>query len=198
MLMAEWAPTNQQLELPGPIAPGRGKETLFRVTFRNQINHIAIADNKANMIININSIIISLIIAILGSGITLGGGASFVSQPALVIPLTFLMLTCLTSAVFSILAARPKIIKSVSKESPKSSILFFGNIADHEVDAYLDQMTGLLGSQGAIYETLTIEVYNQGKILTRKYLLLRISYTLFMIGLIGGVLSFLLLYLVWT
>ena len=56
-------------------------------------------------------------------------------------------------------------------------------------------MNDLLGSQTSIYETLTIEVFNQGKILTRKYFLLRISYTLFMIGLTGGVLSFLLIYL---
>ena len=193
--MAEWAPSNQQMELLNQIAPGRGKETLFRVTFRNQINHIAIADNKANMIININSIIISLIIAILGSGITLGGGISFVSQPSLVVPLTFLMITSLVSAVFSILAARPKILRGPSKVDQKSSILFFGNIAQHDIDAYLGEMNDLLGSQTAIYETLTIEVFNQGKILTRKYFLLRISYTLFMIGLIGGVMSFLTLYL---
>ncbi len=63
--MREWSQANQQWQIPGHIASGRGKETLFRSTFRNQINHIAIADNKANMIININSIIISLIIAVL-------------------------------------------------------------------------------------------------------------------------------------
>jgi len=193
--MSEWAQADWRLDIPDQIAPGRGKETLFRVTFRNQINHIAIADNKANMIININSIIISLIIAVLGSGVTLGGGISFINQPSLVIPLTFLMLTCLVSAIFSILAARPKILRAKSQVDGKSSILFFGNIAQHDMEEYLDTMNELLGSREGIYETMTIEVFNQGKILARKYFLLRISYTLFMIGLTGGVLSFLFFYL---
>ena len=147
------------------------------------------------MIININSIIISLIIDVLGSGVTLGGGISFINQPSLVIPLTFLMLTCLVSAIFSILAARPKILRAKSQVDGKSSILFFGNIAQHDMEEYLDTMNELLGSREGIYETMTIEVFNQGKILARKYFLLRISYTLFMIGLTGGVLSFLFFYL---
>ena len=50
----------------GKVGGGRGKETLFRVTFRNQINHIQIADNKANMIITINSLIITVLIGLSG------------------------------------------------------------------------------------------------------------------------------------
>ncbi len=41
------------------LSKGRGKDTLFRVTVRNQIDQISIADNKANMIISINTIIIT-------------------------------------------------------------------------------------------------------------------------------------------
>ncbi len=193
--MNEWVQTSQLLEVPSQIAAGRGKETLFRVTFRNQINHIAIADNKANMIININSIIISLIIAVLGSGFSVAGGVSFMNQPSLAIPITFLMLTCLLSAIFSILAARPKILSGKAVVDKKSSLLIFGNIAQHNMEEYIQEMNELLGKRDDIYENMTMEVFNQGKILTRKYLLLRISYTLFMIGLTGGVLSFLFLFL---
>jgi phage-related tail fiber protein len=34
--------------------PSQGRQTLFRVTYRTQINLIRIADNKANMIMGIN------------------------------------------------------------------------------------------------------------------------------------------------
>ena len=44
--------------------PERGRETLFRATYQNQSSLIQMADNKANIIISINTMIISSIIAI--------------------------------------------------------------------------------------------------------------------------------------
>ena len=49
---------NQNLKLK---MPQRGIETMFKVTSRNQINLSSIADNKANLMISVNSIIISAI-----------------------------------------------------------------------------------------------------------------------------------------
>ncbi len=50
----------------------RGRETLFRSTYQNQSNLIQMADNKANIIISINTMIISSIIAITGYGAVAG------------------------------------------------------------------------------------------------------------------------------
>lgn len=46
----------------------RGRGTLFRATYQNQSNLIQMADNKANITISINTMIISSIIAIIGYG----------------------------------------------------------------------------------------------------------------------------------
>ena len=186
---------NQDNEKISELAGGRGKETLFRVTYRNQVNLIAIADNKANMIISLNVVMISLIIAVFGSGITIQG-QPFMEKMILVIPFTLLMFTCLISGIFAILSAKPHIIKSPEGiNNPKLSLLFFGNFFNKKMDQYLEDMSELLSSRKAIYEHLTIDIYNQGKVLHRKYRLLNISYWNLMTGIIATVLAYLILWI---
>ena len=178
------------------IVGGRGKETLFRVTFRNQINLISIADSKANMIISLNAILISLIIAVFGSGISIQG-IPFMSKYILVVPFTILMITCLASAILAIISAKPHIIKTPEGiNNPKLSLLFFGNFYKKTLDEYLKDMTILLGSRDSIYEHLMIDIYNQGKILQRKYKLLGVSYSIFMVGISLCVIAYLIIWIV--
>lgn len=176
---------------------GRGKETLFRVTFRNQINHIQIADNKANMIITINSLIITVLIGLSGySSISTG---NLFNQANIIIPVTLIILTCLLSVVFAIQAARPKIIRN--KKSPnmnsksRTSLLFFGTISNKSLDDYMNEMDDLINSRQSIYHTMVIDIYNQGKVLNRKYTLLSIAYQIFMYGFVFSVLTFLAIFL---
>lgn len=175
------------------MAPGRGKETLFRVTIRQQINHISIADNKASMIININTLIIGVIMTVLGSGVYIDR-LSFLRQDLLTIPFIILLVTALVSAIFAVLAARPKILKGNAKDLDKRSKLFFGYIDEQSQSQYLEEMLAVLSSKEAIYENLTIDIHNQGKILATKYRRLREAYTFFIVGLIASVGSFLLIW----
>jgi hypothetical protein len=180
---------------------GRGKETLFRVTFRNQINHIQIADNKANMIITINSLIITVLIGLSGySSISTG---NLFNQVNIIIPVTLIILTCLLSVVFAIQAARPKIIRSKKTQNEKqeidlkskTSLLFFGTISNKSLDDYISEMDNLINSKTSIYHTMVIDIYNQGKVLNRKYRLLSIAYQIFMYGFVFSVLTFLVIFL---
>jgi len=176
---------------------GRGKETLFRVTFRNQINHIQIADNKANMIITINSLIITVLIGLSGYG-AIAEGALF-NNKGIIIPVTLIILTCLFSVVFAIQAARPKIIKSKKpdtiQDKKESSLLFFGYISNKTLKDYMDEMDELIRSRESIYQNMVVDIYNQGKVLNRKYKLLSIAYLIFMYGFIFSVLTFLVIFL---
>ena len=170
---------------------GKGKETLFRVAYRNQITLIQIADNKANLIISINTMIISSIIAVSGYGIVSEKIAY--DKTLILIPLTLIVLSCLVSAILAIQAARPKILRTkfTTEKIDKSSILFFGIISRYSQEQYLDQMNALLQSDKDIYDTMTIDLHNQGIILTRKYSLLSYAYRIFMFGFILSVLIFL-------
>jgi len=175
---------------------GRGKETLFRVTFRNQINLIQIADNKAQMIIAINSGIISVIFTIAGFGIV---SESFDQNKAdIAIPVTLIILSCLLSVIYAIQAARPHLIKpkkgEVEEKGKNTSLLFFGTISTKTMDEYMDEMEDLLKSRESIYKNMVIDIYNQGMVLKRKYHLLSIAYLIFMYGFVFSVITFLLLF----
>jgi hypothetical protein len=171
----------------------RGRETLFRVSYQHQSKLIQIADYKANMNISLSTMIISGIIAITGYGAVAGKIDDFSST--LFIPVAGIMLSCLVSLVFAIQAARPKLIMNMNTTDPsqKSSLLFFGVIASYTQPAYLEKMKTLLTSENELYEHMTIDLYNQGKILKRKYNLLLYSYQVLMYGFVINVILFLAL-----
>lgn len=169
---------------------GRERETLFRATYRNQTNLRQIVDSKANMIISINTVIISSIIAISGYGVVAEKLDFY--QYSIIIPMVVIILSCLTSAILAILAAQPKIIESHFKPNPseKTSLLFFGVIADYTQQEYINKMEELLNSRKDIYEHMIIDLYSQGVILKQKYNLLGYAYKVLMIGFATGVMGF--------
>lgn len=171
---------------------GRGKDTLFRITIRNQADHISIADNKANIIISINTIIISLVVALLGTGATIRIWP-FLEYTQITPPLIILLVSCTISAVFSLLAAKPRIRKGIP-DLKRNSLLFFGNFSHMTVEEYLEEMDEVLSSNENIYRSLILDLYNYGRILNRKYRLLAISYTAFLTGLVCCVAIFLILF----
>jgi hypothetical protein len=187
--------TNEVIPVVKHKSGGKGAETLFRVTYSNQINHIRIADNKAHLILYINAGIISVIMAV--SGLKRSIESFEISSLQLIIPVIFIVLSCLTSAVFAIRAAMPnvrKAPKSPSNENHgRSSLLFFGNIASKSMEQYMTEMENLIVSKKRIHENMIVDIYNQAKILSRKYKLLNVSYQVFMYGIIVGVLAYILI-----
>jgi hypothetical protein len=178
--------------LPNKKNSKRGRETLFRATYQNQSNLIQMADNKANIIISINTMIISSIIAITSYGAVAGKIDSYGADA--IAPIVMIILSCLVSVIFAIQAARPKLIKAkvVDGSMQRSSLLFFGVIAGYSQQAYMAEMDRLLNSGDELYEHMTIDLYNQGLVLKRKYDLLAYAYQVFMFGFVLSVLIFLI------
>jgi hypothetical protein len=175
---------------------GRGVETLFRVTFSNQIHLIQIADNKANSIITLNTLVITILIGLSGYG-SITQKIDFRSIN-IVLPVILLIVTCLLSVIFALYATQPRIIKANNKTQEiksNGSLLFFGSIPDRTLDDYLADMDKLTHSPDAVYHAMEIEIYNQSKVLTRKYRLLNIAFLIFRYGFISSVLAFLVSFL---
>ena len=170
---------------------GKGKETLYRVAYRNQIALIQIADNKANLIISINTMIISSVIAVSGYGVV--ADQFDANRANIVIPISLILLSCLVSAIFAIQAAKPKLItpETLSMSKNKSSLIFFGMISQYTQTEYLEKMKELRQNDDEVYETMNIDLHNQGLILNRKYALLNKAYRIFMFGFILSVWVFL-------
>jgi hypothetical protein len=182
-------------KLEEELTPKRGVETMFRSIYRNHISLSAIADRKANMMISINTIVMSVIISFVGSGFIISANTQF-QHYKFAIPIGILLLTCLISVVFSIMSARPNVTnKDASMEKireKKSSLLFFGNFTSLKLETFVEELNNLMKAKDLLYDNMSIDIYHLGVVLKRKYQLLRVSYTIFMIGFILCVLSFMI------
>ncbi|MCJ7815078.1 MAG: DUF5706 domain-containing protein, partial [Xanthomonadales bacterium] len=152
-------------------APGsaRGIETLFRSAYRVQMDLTGLADNKANMMISINGIIISIIIASVAPKLD--------SNPWLLIPATVFLCGTLVSIVYAILAARPRVhtthITLEDLEHSDGNILFFGDFANLTQHDFTVGMMSLLEDQTVVYETMIHNLYGLGVVLRKKFALLK-------------------------
>jgi len=166
--------------------PERGVETMFRLTSQNHVELSAMADNKANIMITVNSIIVSILVSILIR--------KFEEFPNLVAPTVILTLVCLITIVFSVLATRPNVSSGkFTREdilARRTNLLFFGNFHNVTLEDYEAGVREMMKDSDFLYGSMTRDIYYQGKVLGRKYKLLRISYTVFMFGFVLAVLSF--------
>lgn len=177
--------------------PKRGIETMYRSTYRTHINLSSIADSKANMMISINTIIMSVIITVVGGGFTLTEHA-FVENLRYTVPICILLLGSLSSVIYAVISARPNVTqKKVDMEkirNKQSSSLFFGNFTNMKLSEFIHNMKEIGRSKDLLYDSMTIDLYYLGLVLTQKYRLLRISYNIFMGALILAVVAFIAIF----
>jgi len=160
---------------------------LFSVSARNQMELIAIADNKANMIAGISILLITVIIALFSSGLTVND-MPLIENLKFVLPLSVLMGFCAISAICAILALKPKIIRASKKND--RSILFFHNFYRKSLQQYIEEMQVIMRSKEGIYNQMLTDMYYNGLVLERKYGLLGISYTLFLFAIVCSLTSY--------
>ncbi len=176
---------NKKLELK-QLRLGRGVETMYRTTYRTHVNLSSIADNKANIMLSINAIIISITVSTLVP--------SFDDNPKLIFPTLTLLLVCLTSIVFATLSTMPKVTEGVFTrediKKKKSNLLFFGNFYNMKMEDFHWGMMEMIKDSDFLYSSMTRDLYFLGKVLAKKYKYLRTCYRIFMYGLIGSVLAF--------
>jgi len=176
----------------------RGRQTLFRVTYRTQVNLIRIADNKANMIMGINAVIITVIMGIISSNL-LFTQDSMEGNMLFVIPVAMVILTALLTTIYAVLSAKPRLLNLKRKNDSnnvKLSLLFFENVWALPHEDYMNQMEELLESPREIYQHMIIDIHNQSKVLHKKYDMIRKAYMIFMVGFSISILSFLILWLI--
>lgn len=171
----------------------RERQTFYRVTFKNNCNLLQIADNKANIIISINALLISSTIALIGYGTV--SNQIEVHNPWVFIPVLIFLATGLLSTILAVQAAKPKIMGKEKvdpgAEKPKSSVLFFGVSSSYTMDEYLGEIKRILDSKEHIQDQMSISLYYQGMVLNRKYKLLRRAYEVFIAALVMGIGTFL-------
>ncbi len=166
-----------------PMVPNRAIQTYFRTNYRNHINLSAIADNKANIMISVNAILLSVLLSLL----TYKNISE--TNPMVLMAVIIFSITGLASLVYAVLSARPKITtinKNVSDiQEIKKNLVFFGNYVHLDIEEYEAAMDELFRDGALIYGNMTRDIYFLGKVLDKKYRYLTNSYNIFMVGFVA-------------
>ncbi len=157
----------------------RGVETLFRLLSKNQYTLNTMIDTKSNILISINALILSLILGTVMSQLN--------TDPHLIYPVVMMLMTNLASITYAIFATRPELIHG-NKES--RNLMFYGNFQDMEENEYVENITTLMNEGDELYRTIAKDTYHLGRTMDRKFKLLRISFNVFLIGIILSVIAF--------
>lgn len=171
-------------------SPERGIDTMFRVTLNNHTKLSQIADSKANILLSVNAIIISIALS------TLIPKLDSPTNSHLIIPTFIMLMFSVVSIIFAILSTRPKVSSGTFTrkdiEDKKVNLLFFGNFHKMPLEEYTWAVNEMMKDREYLYNSMIKDLYYLGLVLDRKYKLLRSTYTIFMIGIITSVIAFVL------
>lgn len=176
----------------GSLGSGRGIETMFRSTYRVHLDLTSLADSKANIMISINGLILSIILAAIAPKID--------TNAWLVIPTVVMLVSCVVAIIFAVLAARPRgkpqenltLDEVLGKDV---NLLYFGNSSQLSEQDFIVGLTKMVENLDDLYRNMMRDIYGMATVLSRKFALLRTSYTVFMIGVSVSVLAFILVFL---
>ncbi len=164
----------------------KGIQTMLRMTSGNHLRLSDMADHKANILISVNAIIISVILSVLLRKLE--------EVPYLTIPTIIFLTIAVTTIVISIIATRPKLgggnFSRQDIADKKTNLLFFGNFHKVSYEEYDLAMREMMKDTDYLYGSLIKDIYTLGTVLGRKYRLVRLAYNVFMIGIIVSVLTF--------
>ncbi|MBK7410450.1 MAG: hypothetical protein IPJ40_21750 [Saprospirales bacterium] len=165
---------------------------MYRTTYRTHITLSSIADNKANIMMSITAIVISISVSTLVP--------KFETMPKLQVPTIFLLAVCLISMIFATLSTRPKVTTGTfTREDIKqrrTNLLFFGNYFNMDLEDFQWGMMEMIKDDDFLYSSMTRDLYYLGKVLAKKYHYLRLCYAVFMYGLIAAVVIFALFFVI--
>jgi hypothetical protein len=154
----------------------RAMDNMFRIVMNNHLQLSAMADAKANMMITVSSLIMTLSLASL-------------DNPVLRPTILSMGLTCVATILVAVYATMPKlpprVTGDVNPRGPNFNLIFFGHFTQLDFPTYLREMEQVMNNRSIVYEFLAKDLYDLGKVLSeRKYRFIRISYQVFMVGLV--------------
>ena len=169
-------------------SPEKGVQSMFRITLRNHIKLSDIADTKANILLSVNAIIVSLALS------NLIPKLDNPSNSYLIVPTVIFVVFSIASMILSVLATRPNVTMGKftreDVEQKKVNLLFFGNFHKMSLTDFEWAINEMMQDKNYIYSALTKDLYFLGIVLDRKYRILRITYTVFMLGIIVTAIAF--------
>ena len=160
-------------------------DNILRVNHGNQMRLGLMADQKANIMITVASIVFSITIANLDNEVMKW-------------PLLAFAVGSFFSLLFAIFAIIPstdyptkKGSQEIDRKSPLFNPLFFGHFAHLSIEEYKEDYAETLMTDDKVYDAMAGDIYGQGKVLAlNKYKFLKWSYTSFLWGMSGAIIVF--------
>ena len=165
------------------IGSARGVESMFRSSYRAQLDMIALAATKANIMISLNGLLVSMLL--------LSGAYLLSAEPLILIPVSLLLMTCTVAIIFAVLAARPDVDNRKQTlddfQNGDADMLIFEQFSKLSSEEFDTAMWDMLKDHERIYHNMISHIYDMGRIADKKFARLHISYNAFMIGLVVSV-----------
>lgn len=166
------------------INSSKAAQTQLKTTLRNHIDLSAIADNKANIMLTTNTMVITIGLPLLLS--------NFGNFPSVIWSVIILAISSVASMIFATLATRPLHMSGFTslEDVPrkKTNLFFFGNFYKMSYDKYYQGLHEVIENDELLDDSISRDLFFLGKSLGRKYRQLRICYNIFMYGLVLAVL----------
>jgi len=149
-------------------------DAILRTTQQHHVTLSVMADTKANILITVSSIILTLIL----------GKMSDPNLRAAMVTLAGFIFTALLLAVITVLPKyRPIRIAPGAPLPPHFNLLFFGHFSELPRERFLLSMAEQMKADGSVYEAMAKDIYGMGYYLAHyKYRFLRLSYLFFLGG----------------
>ena len=157
---------------------------VIKTTMRNNVEFTSIADNKANILLTLSSLLFTILIPVVLSNIEI------IIDEMLYIPLLMLALTCVISIVMAALVTRPmKLSGQGFRVSGKLqfSPFFFGNYYNLSEQAYKEHVSEMLETPEMMKQYIMSDLYHIGVGLGKKYSRIRRCYNVFISGILLSV-----------
>jgi len=152
-------------------------DQMIRQTRAHHVNLSSLADQKANMMLTISSLMIPL-------------STRFLFEEKTNLAAVTLIGFCVITILFAAYAAMPKIRGNMGKKridlsEDSFNLLFFGSFTRMGYNAYKDAMEKTMNNHSEVYETQIREIYTMGTYLAHnKYKFVQFSYLTFIAGIV--------------
>jgi len=157
--------------------PAGHLDQMIRQTRAHHVSLSSLADQKANMILTIASLMIPL-------------STRFLFEEKTHLAAATLIGFCVITILLAAYAAMPKIISkkitdSVNLQDNSFNLLFFGSFTRMGYSAYRNAMENMMNNHDDVYETQIREIYTMGSYLSQnKYKFVQFSYLSFISGIL--------------
>jgi predicted metal-dependent HD superfamily phosphohydrolase len=175
------------------ISDSKSASMMFKTSLRNHLDLSNLADNKANIMLSVNALIITVAIPLV---------SSYAQQVGFIIPaMATLIVSCLVSMIYATLATRPIKMDGYTApekiEAGESNLFFFGNFYSMTFEEYQKGMMHVISDEKDLDNTIMRDLFFLGRSLGKKYRQLRYCYNIFMIGVVTTVFVFTVCFIVW-